>query len=339
MMKNKHYAIIIFLLNILLLGCNKANNVENNTDGNNSSVIKTPKILGYEAKSIQLNDLTFNYVEAGTGELIVLLHGFPYFGASWDKLLRPLSAEYHVVAPDNRGYGYTDKPEAVADYKINKLVDDVRLLIKQLAKNKKIILIGHDWGGVLAWGIAQQHPELVSKVIVINAPPFNAFIRSLAENSSQREASRYIPKMTGLLARVYFFIKGPELLWGTGMVNMLEAGHINAQFKQAFLAAWSEPGAVESAINWYKANVPAFDEINTSTYWPQKNGVQALAKINIPSLLIWSKGDKAFTEDTFNEIPNHVSGMQVKILDTDSHTPQIDHSEEVLKYIQEFISE
>lgn len=337
-MKSKYCVVVLFLNTLLVLGCNKASNLADNARVNKYDVTKVSHILSYEPQTIKLHDLTFSYVEAGQGELIIFLHGFPYFGASWDKLLQPLSKQYHVIAPDNRGYGYTDKPKAVNDYKIATLVEDVRLFINLLANDKKIILIGHDWGGVLAWGVAQQYPELVSKVIVINAPPFNAFINSLANNNSQREASHYIPKMSGWLAKGYFAIKGSGVLWGDGLKKMHNEGHIDDTFKQAFLASWNEEGAVESAMNWYKANLPSFDEIDRSTYWPQQSDNQTIAKIKVPSLLIWSQGDKAFTEDTFNEIPKYVSNMQIKVLNTDSHAPQLDHSEVVLKYIRAFIN-
>jgi len=323
----------LIVLTTLMSACNKA------IDKERTPVVDAKlTLLGYQAKQAQINNHAFRYVEAGNGELILFLHGFPFFGESWDKLLKPLSQQYRVIAPDGRGYGYSDKPELIEDYKIEQLVNDVQQFIFTFAnsKSQKVTLVGHDWGGVLAWGVAQQYPELINKVVVINAPPFNAFLSSLVGNHSQREASHYIPKMTGLIAKAYFMYKGEDVFWGASLENMYQAGHIDESFKKTFLASWQQPRAVTSAVNWYKANIPAFDDINESTYWPPRQA-SLENKIKVPSLLIWSKDDKAFTDDTFNEIPKFVDNMQIKIIDTDSHAPQLDHSEEVLGYIVDFL--
>ena len=106
--------------------------------------------LGYDSKFVTLNGLKFHYVQKGKGDLIVFLHGYPFFGESWDKLLSHFSNDYHVVAPDNRGYNLSAKPEGAENYKIKLLVEDVKALIKHFPADKKVTLVGHDWGGALA---------------------------------------------------------------------------------------------------------------------------------------------------------------------------------------------
>jgi pimeloyl-ACP methyl ester carboxylesterase len=326
----------LLLVAIASLSCSKTDTDVDRSVTSISSQERPEKILGYASKTVELNKLTFSYVEAGAGDVMIFLHGFPYFGAAWDKLLKPMSASYHVVAPDNRGYGYTDKPHDLNEYKINKLVGDVKAMISTLSPNRKVIIVGHDWGGVLAWGLAQQHPELVSKVIVINAPPFNAFLDALVNSESQRKASSYIAKITSWKAKLYFAFKGTEVLWSDGMSKLVAEGHIDESFKNAFFDSWAQENSVESAVNWYKANFPAFEHIDNSSFWPSKTG--ANSTIEIPSLLIWSKHDKAFTDDTFNEISKYVTQLEVKVIDTDSHSPFLDHTDEVLESIRQFIS-
>jgi pimeloyl-ACP methyl ester carboxylesterase len=287
--------------------------------------------LGYGSKFTTINGLSFHYVEQGRGDLMLFLHGFPYFGASWDKLLTPFSANYHVVAPDNRGYAYTEKPEKSSDYRIELLVDDVRQLVTKLSPGKPVILVGHDWGGSLAWGLAQTHPELISKLIIINAPPANVLLKMLKESPSQAAASSYVGKLDNWITKLIFTIKGPELLW-RGLAHLEEQGYVDEQFKSAFMEAWLQPGAAQAAVNWYTANIPKFDDINEEDYWPSAD-----ARITVPSLLIWSSRDKAFALDTFNAIPAYVDTLSVKVIDTDSHAPFIDHTEQVIGHINEFL--
>ncbi|MGI2171826.1 alpha/beta fold hydrolase [Shewanella sp. MF05960] len=296
--------------------------------------VNEPKsYLGYSSNTVMINGLRFHYVESGSGPVIILLHGFPYFGETWDPLLKPLSKRFHVVAPDNRGYGFTEKPPEINDYKIECLVSDVVELIKYVADDRPVIIIGHDWGGVLAWSVAQQHPALVDKLIVINAPPYNVMLNMLSNSDSQRAASGYISKMTSWVGKLYFYIKGPELMWGEALAKLHEQGVLSDEFKRAFLSAWSQAGAAEAAINWYKANIPNFDDINEKSYWPSK-----AARVTVPSLLIWSKDDKAFSNDTFREIPRFVDNLQIKVINTSSHTPFLDHTNQVIDYIGQFIS-
>ena len=288
--------------------------------------------LGYQSKFTKVNSLNLHYVEAGSGEVMVFLHGFPFFAESWHSMLQPLSKQYRVIAPDHRGYGLSDKPSEIEDYKIDRLIEDTRTFIVQQSDNKPVILVGHDWGGVLAWGIAQQYPKLVKKVIVINAPPFNAFLDSLVKHQSQRDASVYIGKLKSWLANVYLMIKGPDVFW-RGFEKLAEQGHIGEEFKQAFYHNWQQPDAINSALNWYKANIPEFDNINENNYWPSNR-----AKVEVPSLLIWSSQDKAFTQDTFNEITNHVSNLNVKVIGTSTHAPFLDNAPLIVDHIKTFIN-
>lgn len=319
-----------------LLGCEKngVSSVDSvSTDAQTHSDLPAPhpSALGYTSQYILLNDLKFHYVQAGSGKLIVFLHGFPYFGESWDKLLRPLSLNYKVVAPDNRGYAFSQKPSETKDYRIDQLVNDVYQLLEVLSPDKQVVLVGHDWGGVLAWGMAQQHPNRISKVIVINAPPYNVFLKMLQESDSQREASKYIGKLSGWMSKLLFAIRGPDLIWSS-LEKLHTDGHVDEDFKHLFLDAWSQPGAAQGATNWYKANIPEFDSINEQTYWPSQT-----ARVTVPSMLIWSKHDKAFTNDTFRAIPNFVDDITIRELDTDSHAPFLDHPDWVLNNIEQFL--
>lgn len=319
---------IVLISSFLLVACDTASY----STGNNLSPPKS--YLGYQSKIISANGLNFHYVEKGQGELMLFLHGFPNYSEFWHPLLTPLSENFHVVAPDNRGYGFTDKPKKVEDYRLEKLVEDVRHLILQLSPNKKAILVGHDWGGALAWGTAQKYPDLVKKVVVINAVPSNTFLKVMKTSKAQQEASSYFSKLTGWPAKVMFWIKGPELLWGN-RETLLEQGHVSSAFKEGFLNAWQQPGAADAAINWYRANMPEdFSKVTTADYWPSEN-----AKITMPSLMIWSTGDRTLSKESVMALPDYAEDLTIKKIATESHSPFLDHTSTVLDYINDFVGQ
>ena len=289
--------------------------------------------LGYQSRFIHLNSYRFRVIEAGGGDTIILLHGFPYFAEAWHPLIKPLSKKFYLVAPDNRGYGRTAKPEHIKDYKLEKLTSDVVQLINHVSPDRPVTLIGHDWGGVLTWSVAQHHPELLDKVVVINAPPMPAFLLSLATYKSQQKASAYIGKLSGLPAKLIFWFKGTDLLWGKRFEQLLNDGYISTEFKQAFYDNWQSNESVYAAIKWYQANIPEPELIVAD-----QHKANADSRIDVPSLLIWSSGDKAFTQDTFNLIESYVSQLTIKVIDSDSHAPFLDHQAEVLAAIEEFLA-
>jgi pimeloyl-ACP methyl ester carboxylesterase len=117
----------------------------------------------------ELGDVTLHYVEAGTGPLIVLLHGFPEFWFGWRLQIKPLvAAGFRVVAPDTRGYNLSSKPEAFEDYAVDLLAADIRGLIEERGA-ESALLVGHDWGGSIAWTVAMNHPEVVDRLAILNA--------------------------------------------------------------------------------------------------------------------------------------------------------------------------
>jgi epoxide hydrolase 4 len=113
--------------------------------------------------------VSLHYVEAGDGPLIVLVHGFPEFWFGWRRQLAPLAAAgFRVVAPDTRGYNLSSKPEGFEDYAVDLLAADIRALIGLLGA-ESAPLVGHDWGGTIAWTTAMNHPEVVDRLAILNA--------------------------------------------------------------------------------------------------------------------------------------------------------------------------
>ena len=138
-----------------------------------------------------MNGIRLHYKSAGKGELILFLHGFPEFWYQWKNQLADFGRDYQAVAPDMRGYNFSSKPAEVDQYKLKTLVDDVRGLADHLGA-KKFVLVGHDWGGLVAWTFAAYYPELLEKLVIINTPHPAIFERELRENPAQQAASQYM---------------------------------------------------------------------------------------------------------------------------------------------------
>ena len=183
-----------------------------------------------------------HYVTLGNGPLVVLLHGFPDFWFSWRDQMPALAKDHQVVALDLRGYNLSDKPEGVENYALDKLVGDVAAVLKHFKRDKATI-VGHDWGGAIAWTFAMTHPEKTERLIVLNLPHPRGMMRELANNPQQQKNSQY--------ARNF---QKPEAA---------------TQFKPEFLVLWvKEPEAqkkylealkrssMEGMLNYYKANYP-----------------------------------------------------------------------------------
>ncbi|MDZ7836132.1 MAG: alpha/beta hydrolase [Alkalibacterium sp.] len=140
-----------------------------------------------EHDHIETNGIKLHVVRQGPkdGEVIMLLHGFPEFWYGWHKQIPYLAEKgYRVWAPDQRGYNLSDKPSRVDDYAIDELVEDIAGLIN-VSNNEKVNLVGHDWGGIVAWHVARKHPELIRKLVVINAPHDRAMIDHVRGHPAQ----------------------------------------------------------------------------------------------------------------------------------------------------------
>ncbi len=120
---------------------------------------------------VDVGDQSLHYVEAGDGPLIVLLHGFPEFWFGWRRQIEPLAAAgFRVVAPDTRGYNLSSKPEDFKDYRVDLLAADIKGLIGELGA-ESALLVGHDWGGSIAWTVAMNHPEVVDRLAILKCRP------------------------------------------------------------------------------------------------------------------------------------------------------------------------
>src|SRR5437660_12128402 len=131
-----------------------------------------------------------HYVTQGKGPLVVLIHGFPDYWYSWRDQMPALAKHFQVVAIDQRGYNKSDQPKAVEDYALDKLVEDVRAVVKHF-KQDKAVIVGHDWGGLVAWSYAMIHPEQTDRLIVLNLPHPKGLQRELANNPQQQKNSQY----------------------------------------------------------------------------------------------------------------------------------------------------
>jgi pimeloyl-ACP methyl ester carboxylesterase len=248
--------------------------------------------MSFDTKKIkfdyaQIGGIRLHYAKAGKGDkLVLLIHGFPEFWYSWRHQLVALSDDYTVIAPDMRGYNWSDKPAAVEEYKVHHLVDDITSLIRHF-KREKAFVAGHDWGAGVAWAVAEKHPEYIEKMACLQVPPPFFWRKNFTIN--QFLASWYM-----------FFFQIPHLPeWFMSrndyafMVNALknstaQSGVFTDEDLAEYKRSWNEPVALTCMINYYRANVfqRLFGKYDSNF------------KFKVPTLFIYGEKDHAVLPST-----------------------------------------
>src|SRR2546427_4334609 len=196
-----------------------------------------------------VNGIRLHYVTVGRGPLVVFVHGFPEFWYAWRNQLREFGRDHQAVAPDMRGYNLSSKPADLAQYRVAHLVEDLRALAAHLG-HERFALVGHDWGGVVAWAFAIAHPERLEKLVIVNAPHPAVFERELRENPAQQEASRYM--LTFRSAQAEQILAADDYARMLAMFTRVGAWFSDEDRAQ-YVAAWSQPGALTGGLEYYPA--------------------------------------------------------------------------------------
>jgi pimeloyl-ACP methyl ester carboxylesterase len=263
----------------------------------------------------EVGDQTLHYVEAGDGPLVVLLHGFPEFWFGWRRQIAPLAAAgFRVVAPDTRGYNLSAKPEGFKEYGVDLLAADIRGLIGELGA-ESARLVGHDWGGSIAWTVAMNHPEVVDR------------LSEGLKHPSQLRKSWY-----------FFFFATPGL---PEEVVQLRDWHFFRHFLEdakppytpeeieRYEEAWSQPGAAAGMINYYRASVRQ----------SQKEAAAKLRPISAPTLVIWGERDSYLGSDLAEPERDDVPNLdRVERLPDASHWVHHDEAERVNQLLIDFFA-
>ena len=287
-------------------------------------------------KFADVNGVRLHYVEQGEGPLFLFLHGFPEFWYGWQKQIKEFGRDFRAVAPDLRGYNLSSKPAEVEKYALDLLLGDIQALIRHLGY-RKCILAGHDWGGVLAWALAARFPELVEKLIIVNAPHPAIFVRELRDNPAQQQASQYmlLLRTTDIedVISADEFASFQELLLKPGMAQ----GYFNEEDRRAYLEAWSQPGALTGSLNYSRAAEIGPLERDA----PVREPLAAMAAhmgIQAPTLVIWGVGDQYLLPSNLVGLEQFVPNLQVRPVADASHWVIHEKSAQVSGWIREFVN-
>ena len=273
-----------------------------------------------------------HYVMAGEGKPLVFYHGFPGFWFIWKYQLAELAKDYRVIAVDGLGANLSDKPSDISAYRIDRLSNQLGHTIRTLLGDEPYMLIGHDWGGALAWAYAQQNPPGLEKLVVIGAPPYNQFLNLLQHNPDQRKASAYVDRLKSTAAEERLGADNALEFWRIGgYEKMAKSGVISKQESELYRIALARDGALRGGLNWYRANVPAFSDIKAEHFWPSEN-----ARTNVESMLIWGEQDRVFVTEFIDQLPEYAPNLRVELLPELGHVPQLRAPEQVNKLIKEF---
>ncbi len=264
-------------------------------------------------KRLDVGEISLAYQEAGDGELVVLLHGFPELSHSWRAQLPALAeAGYRAVAPDLRGYGDSDAPPEVADYAFPKIVGDIVGLIGALDADSAHI-VGHDWGGSIAWALAARVPHLVKSLMILNSPhPIaSAEARQIPE---QQQKSWYMllfqfPEVAEQWLANDNFANLRRFVFDTAA-----PGTFPADDREVFCTALARPGRLTAALNYYRANIPPENWLKPPPELPP---------IEVPTTIIWAGGDAYMSPILLEKSIARVSGpLHVERLPGVSHWVQ-----------------
>lgn len=302
-----------------------------------SEEIIKKKYPQFKSEFAEINNIKLHYVKAGPedGDLMVFLHGFPQFWYMWRDQLLEFSKDYLVVAPDMRGYNTSSKPEGIDQYQPQHMIEDLRALVVEHFGRKEFILVGHDWGGVVAFPFASEHSELVKKLIIINAPHPNVFAGLISKNKDQQSSSQYVLFFRTQNAEGFLSANNYENLFKAVVTSEME---FNEDDRQIYLDAWSQPGAITGGLNYYRAGglrPPSRDEKISELASEQMELNPVM--INVPTLVIWGEKDAALTVHNLTGLEKFVPDLTIKRIPEGSHWVINEQPDKVNSFIREFL--
>ncbi len=282
-----------------------------------------------------VNGVRLHYAHAGSGPLVLFLHGFPEFWYCWKSALEDLGRDHLAVAPDLRGFNLSDRPADVKQYKARVLIEDIRQLAAHLGQDK-FVLVAHDWGGAVAWSYAMAHPQTLSKLVIVNSPHPVTFARELAHNPAQAEASQYMNLFrTDKAERVLSENNYARLANMT--LESWSRGAGDPAGRAAYVEAWSQPGALTGSLNYYRAS-PLYPPIGDDPGARALQLAPADFMVRVPTLVVWGMRDAALLPGNLDGLQECVPDLRIERLPEASHWVMHEEPVRLNRLIREFIA-
>jgi pimeloyl-ACP methyl ester carboxylesterase len=279
---------------------------------------------GWTHREGRVNGVRLHWVEAGEGPLVLVLHGFPEFWWGWRRQIRPLAAAgFRVIAPDLRGYNLSEKPRGVSSYRIQTLVADVEALIRH-AGAERAHVVGHDWGGIIAWRLAMTAPERVGRLAILNAPDPKAFRREIRTPDPLRRSWYAMAFQLPVLPEMAIRARDYALLEAVFRAESVRPGAFTDDDIRRYKQAAARPGALTAMINSYRA--------------AGRSPRPRTRVIEHPTLLIWGKRDQALRVQLTCGLEEWVPRIRIECLPEASHWVAAEFPERVSSLLSGFLS-
>jgi pimeloyl-ACP methyl ester carboxylesterase len=257
-----------------------------------------------------------HYATMGKGPLVVMIHGFPDFWYSWREQMAALADSYQVVAIDQRGYNLSDKPKGQAQYDTSLLVSDVEAVVLHF-KVARAVIVGHDWGGMVAWNFAMRHPQLTERLIILNLPHPRSLARQLATNPKQQENSAY--------ARRFQEPDAHKTLSAEGLAKRIADPVAREHYIEAFRRS-----DFEAMLFYYKQNYPKP---------PYREDPSPVVKLQAPVLMFHGLNDTALLAGGLNDTWEYIDKpLTLVTVPNAGHWVQTDAAEIVSSTIKAWLS-
>lgn len=290
-----------------------------------------------QSQYAEVNGIRLHYASVGQGKLIMFVHGFPEFWYEWEKQLVEFGQDYQAVAPDMRGYNLSSKPADIEKYHAKDLVADLRALAEHLGHDK-YVMVGHDWGGAVAWSAAMRYPEMLEKLVIINSPHPAVFARELLHNPDQQTASQYMLMLRSAEAERVLSENNFARLMDV-LVQFGSKWEMSAETRQKYSEAWSQPGALTGSLNYYRASplYPPTSKDDEALIASILNLPKEMLAVKVPTLVIWGEQDRALLTGNLDGLEEYIEDVTVKRIPAGTHWVIHEQPELINSLIREFI--